>query len=123
MGRTAAGVAGMDVPRGARVVSLTVVTGGADDGEVVTIGTDGTAKRSPLADYPVKGRGGKGVKAGPDALVWCGVAADLHLSGETPQVLRPVDVAEARRAGRGVPLDVAPATPARAELILDPTRD
>jgi DNA gyrase subunit A len=119
MGRTAAGVAGMDVPAGARVVSLTTVPDGSDDGEVVTIGTDGTAKRSPLEDYPVKGRGGKGVKAGPDGLVWCGVAADLHLGGPTPQQLRPVDVPEARRSARGQALDVLPTGPGVAEMEAD----
>ncbi|WP_052667068.1 DNA gyrase/topoisomerase IV subunit A [Nitriliruptor alkaliphilus] len=116
MGRSAAGVAGLDVPAGAHVVSLTTVPGGTDEGEVLTIGTDGTAKRSPLEDYPVKGRGGKGVKAGPDGLVWCGVAADLHLGGDTPQRLRPVDVAEARRSGRGLTLETPPAGPGAAEV-------
>jgi DNA gyrase subunit A len=120
MGRSAAGVAGMDVPRGASVVSVTTVPGGSDDGEVLTVGTDATAKRSPLEDYPVKGRGGKGVKAGPDGLVWCGVAADLHLGGEAPQQLRPIDVTEARRAGRGTPLEVLPAGPGVAEVEASP---
>jgi hypothetical protein len=106
----------MDVPARSRVVSLTTVPGGRDDGEVVTVGTDGTAKRSPLEDYPVKGRGGKGVKAGPDGVVWCGVAADLHLAGERPQVLRPVEIVEARRSGRGAPLEVPPTGPGVAEV-------
>jgi DNA gyrase subunit A len=121
MGRSAAGVAGMDVPKGARVVSLTVAPAGSDDGEVLTVGADGTAKRAPLADYPLKGRGGKGVKAGPDRLVWCGVAADLHLNGEPPQVLRPVDVVESKRAGRGEPLEVHPTGPGAAEVEVPPT--
>ncbi|MEX1177187.1 MAG: DNA topoisomerase (ATP-hydrolyzing) [Nitriliruptor sp.] len=116
MGRSAAGVTGMDVPKGARVVSVSVVPGGTDDGEVLTVGADGTAKRSPLEDYPVKGRGGKGVKAGPDAVLWCGVAADLHLNGDPPQLVRPVDVAEARRTGRGEALEVPPAGPGAAEI-------
>jgi DNA gyrase subunit A len=116
MGRTAAGVAGMDVPQGATVVSVTTIAGGRDDGEVLTVGSDGTAKRSPLEDYPLKGRGGKGVKAGPDGLVWCGVAGDLHLAGETPQLVRPVDVAEARRSGRGIPLEFPPAGPGAVEV-------
>jgi DNA gyrase subunit A len=120
MGRSASGVAGMDVPKGSRVVSLTVVPDGTDDGEVVTVGTDGTAKRSPLEDYPVKGRGGKGVKAGPDGLVWCGLAADLHLGGDHPQVVRPVELAEARRAGRGNALEVLPAGPGVAEVSAGP---
>jgi DNA gyrase subunit A len=102
MGRSAAGVAGMNVPAKARIVSATAV--GADsDADVVTIAADGTAKRSPLADYPAKGRGGKGVTTGTDTLLWCGVATDLHVGGDEPAVLRPVDVPVARRAGRGGP--------------------
>jgi DNA gyrase subunit A len=110
----------MDVPRGARVVAVTVVRAGSDDAEVLTVGADGTAKRAPLADYPLKGRGGKGVKAGPDRLLWCGVAADLHLNGEPPQVLRPVDVVESKRAGRGEPLEVPPTGPGAAEVEAPP---
>jgi DNA gyrase subunit A len=116
MGRSATGVAGMAVPAKGRVVALSVVAGGVDDGEVLTIGTDATAKRAPLGEYPVKGRGGKGLKAGPDGLVGCGVAADLHLGGEHPQVLRPVDVTAGRRAGRGAPLPEPAATPATPEV-------
>ncbi|MEX0835738.1 MAG: DNA gyrase subunit A, partial [Nitriliruptor sp.] len=121
MGRSAAGVAGIDVPAGSRVVSVTTIAAGSDDGAVLTVGADGTAKRSPLEDYPVKGRGGKGVKAGPDALLWCGVAVDLHLNGDPPQVLRPVDVAEARRSGRGDALEVPPGGPGAPELELPTT--
>jgi DNA gyrase subunit A len=121
MGRTAAGVAGMDVAKGARVVSLTTVPDGSDDGEVLTVGADGTAKRAPLADYPVKGRGGKGVKAGPDRLVWCGVAGDTHLNGDKPQLVRPVDVVESKRAGRGEPLELPPAGPGALEVEAPPT--
>jgi DNA gyrase subunit A len=115
MGRTAAGVAGMNVPGGAQVVALSVIPAGADDGEVVTVAGDGTAKRSPLAEYPLKGRGGKGLVTGTDTLLWCGVAADLHVAGDDPAVLRPVDLPEAKRAGRGLALPAPPARPIVAE--------
>jgi DNA gyrase subunit A len=101
MGRSATGVAGMKVPPGAAVIALSVVPGGADTGEVATLAADGSGKRTPLAEYPVKGRGGKGLQTGAPRLWWCGMAADLHLGGDDPQVLRPVDLGEARRAGRG----------------------
>jgi DNA gyrase subunit A len=117
MGRSAAGVAGMKVPAGARVISLSVVTDGRDDGEVVTIATDATAKRSPMSDYPVKGRGGKGLQTGAGSLWFCGVAADLHLGGDDPAVVRPVDLMEARRAGRPTALGVATGPPVVAELV------
>jgi DNA gyrase subunit A len=122
MGRTAAGVAGMNVPKGAAVVALSVVPGGTD-GEVLTVAADGTAKRSPLADYPVKGRGGKGLVTGADALLWCGVASDLHLGGDDPAVVRAVDLAEAKRAGRGLPLDIVPDRPVVAEQTADTPAD
>jgi DNA gyrase subunit A len=121
MGRSAAGVAGMRVPKGATVVALSVVPGGADDGEVITVGADGTGKRTPLAEYPVKGRGGKGLVTGADKLWWCGVAADLHLGGDDPQVVRPVDLGEARRAGRGAGLPGPAGAPVVAEQAATPT--
>jgi DNA gyrase subunit A len=102
MGRSAAGVAGMQVPDGSRIVSVSVAPAGAEDGvEVLTLARDGAAKRTPLEEYPPKGRGGKGVQTGTDALAWCGVAADLQVpAGEEYVVLRPVEVTAARRAGR-----------------------
>ncbi len=105
MGRTATGVAGMNLTDGAEVIAASVLAAGSDDAEVLTIESDGAAKRAPAAEYPAKSRGGKGVKTGDGQLLWCGVAADLHLGGEEPAVVRPVDVAEARRTGRGRPLD------------------
>jgi DNA gyrase subunit A len=118
MGRSATGVAGMKVPAGAAVVALSVIPGGADTAEVATIAADGSGKRTPLAEYPVKGRGGKGLQTGASRLWWCGVAADLHLGGDDPQVLRPVDLGEARRAGRGAGLPGPagpPVVPERAD--------
>ena len=115
MGRSATGVAGMKVGDGQRVVALTAVPGGADDGDVVTLGADGTVKRSPLDEYPAKGRGGKGVGTGVDELLWCGVAAALHVGGPQPQVLRPVDLPETRRMGRGTTLQAQPSGPVVAE--------
>ncbi|MTV24326.1 DNA topoisomerase 4 subunit A [Nitriliruptoraceae bacterium ZYF776] len=120
MGRSAAGVAGMAVPAGASVVACTVVPGGSDAaGEVLTLGTDGSAKRTPLEEYPAKGRGGKGVKAGPDGLWWCGVATDLHVGGDEPAVLRAVDLPEVRRATRGADAGIPLGGPVVAELDRD----
>ncbi len=117
MGRSAAGVAGMKVPDGAAVVAATVVPHGSDEGEVATVSTDGTVKRTPLDEYPTKGRGGKGVVTGTDRLLWCGVAGDLHLHGERPTVVRPVDLPEAKRAGKGTSLDEGVAGPVVAETM------
>ena len=100
MGRSAAGVAGMNVPDAAKVVSATVLPAGRDDAQLVAVDADGRAKRTSVTEYPAKGRGGKGVKTGDhDTLRFCGVATDLHVGTEPPTVVRPVDVAEGRRAG------------------------
>jgi DNA gyrase subunit A len=66
MGRTAAGVRGMRLAEGegeqdgARVVSLIVVDG---DGDILTASEHGYGKRTPLEEYPCKGRGIQGVIA------------------------------------------------------------
>ncbi|HEX2029758.1 MAG TPA: DNA gyrase C-terminal beta-propeller domain-containing protein, partial [Nitriliruptorales bacterium] len=115
MGRTATGVIGMDLPSDATVVSLTVVRDGDGDGEVLTLGADGTVKRSPLSDYPVRGRGGKGLQTGTAPLLFCGAAADLHIGGEQPMVIRPVDVPQARRTAKGRALGAQVGPPVVAE--------
>ncbi|MBW3663827.1 MAG: DNA topoisomerase 4 subunit A [Actinobacteria bacterium] len=110
-GRTASGVAGMKLPKGAKLVSATIVEAGSDEGEIATIAGDGTGFRAPLSQYPVQGRGGKGVKAGPDRLLYCGVARDLHLHGDPAAVVRPVDLPVGKRNGKGAPLDAAVGAP------------
>jgi DNA gyrase subunit A len=58
MGRATSGVLGMRFNGGDRLLSLGVVR----DGTFVLVATDGGyAKRTPIEDYPVQGRGGKGV--------------------------------------------------------------
>lgn len=59
MGRTAAGVRGIRLPDGQQVIALLI----AGEGEVLTATTHGYGKRTPLADFPVQGRGGQGVIA------------------------------------------------------------
>jgi DNA gyrase subunit A len=108
-------VAGRKVPAGAEVVSLSAVDAG-DEGEVLTVGADATVKRSPLGDYPAKGRGGKGLVTGVEELLYCGVAVDLHLAGDPLRVVRPVDAPEARRAGRGTTLEGTVTAPVVAEV-------
>jgi len=58
MGRATSGVLGMRFRDGDELLSLGVVR----EGMFVLVATDGGyAKRTPMADYPVQGRGGKGV--------------------------------------------------------------
>lgn len=108
MGRTASGVAGMTVPTDARIVSLSVAPSGAEDIEVLTLAADGSAKRTPLSEYPPKNRGGKGLQTGAESLRWCGIATDLHLGDERGVVVRVVDLEAGRRAGRGTTLGDVP---------------
>ncbi|MGH3664801.1 MAG: DNA gyrase C-terminal beta-propeller domain-containing protein, partial [Egibacteraceae bacterium] len=104
MGRGATGVAGLQVPDDRRVVAISVVPGGDDGLEVLTVAADGGARRTPLAEYPLKGRGGKGLQTGTDRLAWCGVAGSVHVpTGEDAVVLDTAAAAVGRRAGRLIP--------------------
>jgi DNA gyrase subunit A len=60
MGRTATGVRGMRLAKDEEVRSLIVVEG---DGDILTASERGFGKRTPVEDYPRKGRGTQGVIA------------------------------------------------------------
>ena len=60
MGRTATGVRGMKLAEGEEVVSLVVLDG---EGDILTASARGYGKRTPVVDYPRKGRGTQGVLA------------------------------------------------------------
>jgi DNA gyrase subunit A len=57
MGRNAVGVRGIKLNEGQRVISLLL----AGEGDVLTVTENGYGKRTPMAEYPVHGRGGVGV--------------------------------------------------------------
>jgi len=59
MGRTSRGVRGIKLREGDRVVAMVVVK--TDDAFLLTATENGYGKRTPISDYPVKGRGGLGV--------------------------------------------------------------
>ncbi len=59
MGRTAAGVRGMRLVSGARVIAL-IIEGG---GDILTATANGYGKRTPVAQYRKTGRGGQGVRS------------------------------------------------------------
>ncbi len=62
MGRATAGVKGMNVSdKGNRVLSLDVVDHADTKGDLLVVTQNGYGKRTPLIDYPVKGRGAKGM--------------------------------------------------------------
>ena len=60
MGRDTGGVRGMNVSRGDNCVLAMDVA--RDDTELLVVTENGYGKRTPIADYPVKGRGAMGVK-------------------------------------------------------------
>jgi DNA gyrase subunit A len=61
MGRDTGGVKGMSLRKGDEVISMDVV-GGLNEGDLLVVTENGYGKRTKLADYPLKGRGGLGVK-------------------------------------------------------------
>jgi DNA gyrase subunit A len=63
MGRLAAGVRGIRLGAGQRVISLLTVDASAARNAVLIATEYGFGKRTPVADFPVQGRGGQGVIA------------------------------------------------------------
>ncbi|GIW47690.1 MAG: DNA gyrase subunit A [Deltaproteobacteria bacterium] len=59
MGRTATGVVGIKLGKGDEVVSLEVIHD--KDAQILTVTEMGYGKRTPVSEYRVTGRGGKGV--------------------------------------------------------------
>lgn len=59
-GRVSKGVRGMRLPPGQTVISMVIPE---SDGYLLTVSQNGFGKRTPTAEYPTKGRGGKGMKA------------------------------------------------------------
>jgi DNA gyrase subunit A len=60
MGRNTTGVRGIRLAKGEEVRSLIVIEG---DGDILTASERGYGKRTPVAEYPRKGRGTQGVIA------------------------------------------------------------
>ncbi|MDT8451779.1 MAG: DNA gyrase subunit A [Gammaproteobacteria bacterium] len=58
MGRTAAGVRGMRLAAGQRIIGMILVD---EEGSILTATENGYGKRTAVADYPLRGRGGQGV--------------------------------------------------------------
>jgi DNA gyrase subunit A len=124
-GRAAGGIAGVNVPAKSRVVWFGAVDLSVKDGEwgavVVTVsgsssalpGTQtGSAKVTPFAEFPAKGRATAGVRChrflrGEDTLLmaWAGAAPPLAASAAGAAV--PLPEPDQRRDGSGVPLPKA----------------
>jgi DNA gyrase subunit A len=109
MGRPAGGVTGARFKRdGDAVVAMLVVPGGSNAGlKVLTACVNGYGKRTPLADYPVKGRGTRGV-INIDANDRNGDVVGMKLVSDADEVMMITEkgilirtaVAEIRETGR-----------------------
>jgi len=60
-GRATQGVIGIRLREGDEVVSMALVPGNDEEGELLAISECGLGKRTKVSDYPSKGRGGLGV--------------------------------------------------------------
>ncbi|MHA6493831.1 DNA gyrase subunit A [Pseudomonas borbori] len=60
MGRTARGVRGMRLPEGQRIISMLIPE---SDAQILTASERGYGKRTAMAEFPRRGRGGQGVIA------------------------------------------------------------
>lgn len=78
MGRTARGVRGMKLKGDDKLISLLVVE---DDAQVLVASENGYGKRTAMADFPVRGRGGQGVIA-------------IQISDRNGEVVRAIPVIE-----------------------------
>jgi DNA gyrase subunit A len=109
MGRPAGGVTGARFKRdGDAVVSMLVVSEGKNDSlKVLTACVNGFGKRTPLEDYPVKGRGTRGV-INIDANERNGEVVGMTIVEDTDQVMMITEkgilirtrVSEIRETGR-----------------------
>lgn len=62
MGRTARGVIGMSLDEGDKVVAMAVLNeGGETHAELLTVTENGYGKRTPVSEYRLQSRGGKGI--------------------------------------------------------------
>jgi DNA gyrase subunit A len=61
MGRATSGVIGMRFTDGDELLAMEVVRGDMSEMDVLVATDGGFAKRTPIEEYPVQGRGGKGV--------------------------------------------------------------
>lgn len=119
-GRSAAGMAGIKLSEGKRVIFATAVESGAEavvvtvaDSSVTLPGTDvATAKRSAWSEFPAKGRATGGVRSqrflkGEDQLAcaWIGTGTPRALAADGSVRTLPEDIA--RRDGSGTPIDGA----------------
>ena len=108
MGRPAGGVTGARFKReGDAVIDMIIVPGGMAGCCVLTACVNGYGKRTPLEDYPVKGRGTRGV-INIDATERNGDVVSMKLVADTDEIMLMTEkgilirtrVSEIRETGR-----------------------
>jgi DNA gyrase subunit A len=114
LGRTSRGVRGIRLEEGERVVGLLVTKQKEANGFVLTACERGYGKRTPIDDYPIKGRGGKGVinikvserNGEVVAVRYCHEGDDLMFITERGMIVRTrvADVSSVGRNTQGVRL-------------------
>src|SRR3954454_21017298 len=110
MGRDTGGVKGMGLRKGDEVISADVI--GVNEGDLLVVTENGYGKRTKLADYPRKGRGGLGVKTahlveGKGRLIGARVVRDgyqvmLISTGGTVIKMAVDDIKRSGRSTQGV---------------------
>ncbi|GGI66434.1 DNA gyrase subunit A [Enterococcus alcedinis] len=111
MGRTAAGVRGVRLREGDYVIGASIIRG---EDEVLIITENGYGKRTKGSEYPIKGRGGKGIKTANVTAKNGPLAGLTTVSGEEDLLLitnkgvmirfHTADVSQTGRATLGVRL-------------------
>ncbi|MEA2020817.1 MAG: DNA gyrase subunit A [Patescibacteria group bacterium] len=115
MGRNTSGVKGITLNKGDQVFCMNVVKPGKqrEEGLLLTISNKGYGKKTPLSEYPLQGRGGKGViamrvkeKTGKitESKILVPEVEDLFLISEEGHVIRlnPNEISKLSRATQGV---------------------
>lgn len=101
-GRTAGGVAGMRLKGDAKVIGAWRV---AEDDIVVVAASNGKAKFTPANEYPVKGRGGSGVRCctlgASDTLAAAWVGSSQQLAARNEKGIGKIKPTQGRRDAAG----------------------
>ena len=63
MGRATAGVTGMRIKKGQRIASLQIIPKEAASNNILIVTQHGYGKQTPLKEFRIQGRGGKGIRA------------------------------------------------------------
>jgi DNA gyrase subunit A len=107
-GRGTQGIVGMSLAKGAHVVAAGAI-GHKDSGALLVVSDNGYGKRTPFAEFPVKGRGTQGVQATTGAVPGRGenggftIGAVALIPDQADVLLRTTAGGAVRLAAREIP--------------------